>query len=103
MNLDSIYYPETLLKLKPFENILKDYPPDFLVALYVTTEESIRRRGGEGRIVTREFVTTYNSLLKDFIDSLGINKTIVSTDNMHIEEVVETVKNSILENMRSHR
>lgn len=100
--LDSIYYPEIVSKSSPFEKTLKDYPPDFLIALFVSEEESIRRRGGEGRIVTKEFVATYNRLFKTFINCLEINKIVVSTNNKQIEEVVETVKKSILENLESH-
>ena len=98
--LDSIYNPEIAIKMAPFENILKEYFPDLLIAFHIPTEESIRRRGGEGRLVTKEFVTTYNRLFKTFIDSLRINKVIVSTDNKSIEEVTKITQNSILENMK---
>ena len=100
--LDSIYNPEISLKLSVFENILNDYLPDFLIAFHVSVEESIRRRGGEGRIVTTEFVSNYNRLLTTFINSLGTNKAIIHTDNKSIEEVVETVKSLILENIKRH-
>jgi len=100
--LDSIYYPQLVSKTSPIENVFKDYPPDFLVALCVSEEESIKRRGGEGRLVTKEFVATYNRLFKAFINSIGVNKFIVSTDNKKVEEVVKTVKKSILENLESH-
>lgn len=100
--LDSVYNPEIALKLGLFENILKDYLPNLLIAFYVSEEESIKRRGGEGRLVTKEFVSNYNRLLTTFINSLEINKVLVSTDNKSIEEVVETVQNLILENIERH-
>lgn len=100
--LDSVYYPQLVSKTSPIENIFKDYLPDFLIALCVSEDESIRRRGGEGRIVTKEFVATYNRLFNSFINSVGVNKVIVSTDNKPIKKVVETVKKSILENMKIH-
>lgn len=99
--LDSVYNPVASQKCVPFEMILKNYPPNLLIAFYVSEEESIRRRGGEGRLVTRDFVHNYNHLLVTFINSLGINKVIVSTDNKPIEEVVSVVMNSILEH-KSH-
>lgn len=98
--LDSINRSKVVSKMSPFEEVLKNYPPNLLIALYVSVDESIRRRGGEGRIVTKEFVSTYNRLFKTFINSVGVNKVIVSTDNKPIEEVVQTVKNSILENLK---
>lgn len=100
--LDSVYNPEFVYKVASSTEILNEYPPDLLIALYVSESESIRRRGGEGRIVTRDFVTSYNRLLKSFINSLGIDKVVVSTDNKPIEEVVKTVKDSILEHYKSH-
>ena len=100
--LDSVYNPEIALKLGLFENILKDYLPNLLIAFYGSEEESIKRRGGEGRLVTKEFVSNYNRLLTTFINSLEINKVLVSTDNKSIEEVVETVQNLILENIERH-
>lgn len=100
--LDSIYNPEISLKLSVFENILNDYLPDFLITFHVSVEESIRRRGGEGRIVTTEFVSNYNRLLTTFINSLVTNKAIIHTDNKSIEEVVKTVKSLILENIKRH-
>lgn len=100
--LDSIYNPEVALALSPFENIVKDYLPDLLIAFFVSTEESIRRRGGEGRLVTKEFVYNYNQLLTTFFHSLELNKKAINTDNKSIEEVFETVKTLILENLKSH-
>ena len=100
--LDAAYDAETALVNSPFVKILEDYPPDLLIVFHVSIEESIKRRGGEGRLVTREFISTYNRLLKAFVDSLRINKVVVSTDNKPIKEVVETAKNSILEHFKSH-
>lgn len=102
VHLDSIYNSEIALRLAPFENILKDYFPDLLIAFFVSVDESIRRRGGEGRLVTKEFVSNYNRLLTTFINSLETNKGIIHTDDKSIEEVVETVKSLILENIKRH-
>lgn len=97
--LDCVYNSSIAYQKSYLEDCFKKYPPDLLIAFYVSEDESIKRRGGEGRLVTKEFVSTYNGLLKTFINSLEINKVIISTDNNPIEEVVQTVKNSILENL----
>lgn len=100
--LDSVYDIKLASQMSIFENVFKKHPPDFLIAFFVSTEESIRRRGGEGRLVTKEFVSNYNRLLSTYVHSLEINHKIISTDNKSVEEVVETVQNSILENMEGH-
>ena len=50
-------------------------------------------------VVTRQFLERYNALLDLFVNSLKINKDIVCTDNMKVEEVLNVVVNSILENL----
>ena len=102
MHLDSIYNPEVSSKSHVLKDILTNYYPDFLITLSIPVEETIKRRGGEGRLVTREFVTTYNRLFKCFINSLQINKVNIPTENKSIEEVVNITTNYILENLKSH-
>lgn len=100
--LDAIENFKLSLDLAPFGRLAKDYPPDLLITLFVSDEGSINRKGGEGRIVTREFIRNYNTLLKSFINSISdnVNNVFVITDNLSIEEVTSTVLNSILENMK---
>lgn len=102
MDLDAIYSPEVIKILEPFKVILNEYMPDFLVNLYISAEESIRRRGGEGRIVTKDFVDNYNSILENFITSIKIDKVFIDTENKSIEELVKSLQTSILENMKKH-
>ena len=58
---------------------------------------SINRRGGEGRIVTHEFVKSYNTLLNNFLDSVKVNNVLINTEQKTIEEVTAIVLKSILE------
>ena len=62
INIDARYHPNVFLKTPSFEELFKSYPPNLLIALYVSEDESINRRGGEGEIVTKSFVEHYNSL-----------------------------------------
>jgi len=101
-HLYSIYDPEFAKKNYPFNTLFNTYPPDFLISFYVSEEESITRRGGEGRLVTKEFVSNYNRLLQNFINSVQINKFVISTDNKSIKEVVQAVKVAVLENFNRH-
>ena len=100
--LDTVYNTEIALKSAPIAKIFEEYPPDFLVTFYVSENEAIKRRGGEGRLVTTQFISNYNRLLENFIASLKVNKVIVRTDNKKIEEVVQITQNSILEKLESH-
>lgn len=98
INLDAsngIFYSKVSYLAKLFDDML----PDLLIVLRVSVDESLRRRGGEGHVVTKSFLETYNSILDVFINSIGINKDIICTDNMQIDEVVEVVTKTILENL----
>ncbi len=96
--MDSIKDFEFALQMNSLSPLFYEYAPDLLIIFKVSIEESIRRRGGEGHIVTRDFLEEYNRLLDVFINSLRINKSIISTDNVSIENVFVAVKNIILEN-----
>lgn len=97
--MDSIKDFQFASKMNSLTPLLYNYSPDLLITFKVSIKESLRRRGGEGHIVTKDFLMEYNRLLDVFINSLRINKVIVSTDNLAIDEVVFTVKNFILENL----
>ena len=100
--LDCVYCQDIPYQTSYLKELADNYSPDLLIAFYVSEDESIKRRGGEGRLVTKEFVSTYNRLFKTFINPLKINKVIVNTDNKSIEEVLKLVEKSILEHLKSH-
>ncbi len=102
INIDATYHPNVFLKTASFEELFKAYPPNLLIALYVSEDECIKRRDREGKIITKSFVEHYNSLFKLFFTSLQCNSFFISTDSLSIEEVVETAQKSILENMKNH-
>ena len=97
--MDAIENFELGLEVAPFGILAKNYPPDLLITLFVSEKESINRRGGEGHIVTREFVRSYNTLLKRFVEAVEVNQTFIVTDGKTIEEVTSIALNSILENI----
>ena len=43
--------------------------PDILFAFSIPPSLSIKRRGGEGRITTKSFVSSYNSQVRSFLES----------------------------------
>lgn len=100
--LDSVNNPQIAFKTVPLGKIFMEYPPNLLFALQVSETEAIRRRGGEGWFIAKDFISTYNRLFQIFIHSIKTNKIIIDTDDKQIEEVVKIIKNSILEQMISH-
>lgn len=73
-----------------FQSIGIKYP-DLVVYLSTTPEETIRRRGGEGRIVTYSFVKQYNKVLDSFIDSVTCPVFHLDTTNLSQDEVTMRV------------
>ena len=43
--------------------------PDILFVFTIPPDLSIKRRGGEGRVTTKSFVSSYNSCVKSFLES----------------------------------
>lgn len=68
--------------------------PDKVFFLYTTPEEAIRRRGGEGRIVTLDFVTRFGNHLKEFIKTVEV--PVIQLDTTNLSE------NAVLENIKEH-
>ena len=61
---------------------------DFIVALTIPTEESIRRRGGEGHVVNRKFIEEFNrEIMGNFLKSVEIDKVLLNTESKTPVEV----------------
>lgn len=75
---------------------LKCLKPDLFITLMVTPEESIKRRGGEGRLVNKEYVRKYNEAYLKFFAKINYPKEIISTDRKELHEVSNEVSNIIL-------
>ena len=69
--------------------------PDYLIALSVTPEVSLLRRGGPGRIVNYEFLKEYNELLHSFYETIKVPKTLINTSDKSIDNVVSETYNII--------
>ena len=74
--------------------------PDLLIALMVSPELSIKRRGGEGRLVNTEYVRNYNKLFLDFYDKIKMRKELIITDKLNIYEMNCVIYDTILRYMR---
>lgn len=104
--VDSIffdYYYGTRNLLSPEEvshanDFFKDLNlmPDLIVFLTTTPQEAITRRGGEGRIVTLDFVTTFNNALSTFMKGVSIPFFHLDTTHLTKDEVYSSVTQEII-------
>ena len=71
---------------------------DFIVALTIPTEESIRRRGGEGHVVNRKFIDEFNrEIIGNFLKSVEIDKVLLNTESKTPVEVHDWLLGAIEE------
>lgn len=73
--------------------------PDFLVALTVSPQIAIKRRGGEGHLVNEDYITKYNCLFTEYYKNVNCKKCIVDTGEMDIYEMNDFLYNIILKNL----
>lgn len=73
--------------------------PDLVVYLYTTPEEAIRRRGGEGRTVTLDFVKIFKMYLDEFLAEFTKRFSVpifyLDTTELSKDEVFEIVLKQI--------
>lgn len=73
--------------------------PDFLIALIVSPETAIKRRGGAGHLVNEEYIGRYNELFKRYYNELTCKKAIVDTGGLDVYQMNDWIFNIILENL----
>lgn len=71
--------------------------PDLVVLMTTTPEEAIRRRGGEGRIVTMDFLKRFNHLLQSFIKTVSCPVFYLDTTGLSKDEVIDILLKKIYE------
>lgn len=96
------YYSETGLMNRKEAVMINNFfltlpiqKPDNVVFLYTTPEEAIRRRGGEGRIVTLDFVTKFGYHLKKFINTVDVPVFQLDTTKLSEDEVFQIIKENL--------
>lgn len=70
--------------------------PDLFITLMVTPEEAIKRRGGEGRLVNREYVRKYNEAYLKYFRTVQYPKELINTEMKEPCEVSKQVSDIIL-------
>ena len=74
-----------------FFNNLGIASPDLIVYLITTPEEAIRRRGGEGTLVTKAFVEKFNLCLEEFMKSISTPVLRIDTTKLTKQQVCNYV------------
>lgn len=104
--LDGIFYTYLALSNNPkkekecsslirFLSELTFYNPDFLFVFTCEAEVSIIRRGGEGRLVTLDYIQKYNKMLSSFIPTISIPCKVIDTSHLSKEELCNLVTKEI--------
>lgn len=73
-----------------------DLMPDYFIAFSSSPEESIKRRGGEGRLVTANFISRYNYFFTQFYQALEVPKLWINTNDLSREEIAGILFGKIL-------
>lgn len=66
------------------EQFIDDLFPNFLIALTVSPRVAIRRRGGEGHLVTKDYIRDYNQLFMRYYSELDCKKVLINTGELNV-------------------
>ena len=100
--VDALFWEYYLLNVKKrnakqfqantmFFNNLGIKSPDLVIYLTTTPEEAIRRIGGEGTLVTKDFVKEFNLCLEEFMKSISTPVLRIDTTKLSKQQVCNYV------------
>lgn len=69
---------------------------DLFIALIVSPSVSIKRRGGEGRLVNQQYIENYNKMFLEYFNSVKAKKELIRTDDMDVYEMNKSIYSTIL-------
>ncbi len=90
---ENVYSEEQYTKFR--SQFMNELFPNFVVALTVSVKISIARRGGEGRLVNKEYLKRYNEEFIKYYNEINISKTIIETSKMSIETMNKKIFDEI--------
>lgn len=73
--------------------------PDFLIALTVSPEISVQRRGGEGHLVNQEYIRKYNELFVRYFNEVDCSKVLIDTEKLDVYEMNNKIFEIISKNL----
>ena len=102
--VDSNFYGKRFLwnnlctkeKYEKFRNqFIDELFPDFLVALIVSPDIALKRRGGEGTLVNEEYIKKYNELFLAYYEQIKFSKVLIDTSKLDVYEMNNAIFNEI--------
>ncbi len=81
------------------EQFIDELSPNFLIALTVSPETAIKRRGGAGHLVNESYIRNYNELFIRYYNEVNCRKTIIETGELDVYEMNDRIFKIILENL----
>jgi len=101
-NNGDITIEEKLIRDSFISNPYMPFKADILAVLTIPTEESIKRKGSEGRFVTSDNINLYNECLKQFLEKVNTysectNIVEICTLNLNKQQVAKQIYNPIIE------
>lgn len=81
------------------EQFIDDLFLNFLIALTVSPRVAIRRRGGEGHLVTKDYIRDYNQLFMRYYSELDCKKVLINTGELNVYQMNKMIFEIILENL----
>lgn len=69
--------------------------PDFVIALIVTPEIAVKRRGGEGHLVNKEYINRYNEMFLNYYQEIMIPKVLINTSFLDTYGMCKKVSDEI--------
>ena len=99
---NQLYYEKGLLsarELDVFNEFVKsfNFMPQYAFILTTTPEEAIARRGGEGRLVTYDFICHFNHSLLNFCKQISLPHFIIDTTGVDKDNVAELLEKKIID------
>lgn len=94
------YFKEKKCSAKQFNEFqrtcLNRMTPDLFLGIFVSPETAIKRRGGEGRLVTRKYLEDYNRLFMEFWVTIPTKKKTIKSDELTALELSNIIFDNIL-------
>lgn len=75
---------------------LSKITPDLFISVLALPETAIKRRGGEGRLVTKRYLEVYNSLFMKFLVTIPTKKKLIKSDELNQIELSNVIFEIIL-------
>ncbi len=81
------------------EMFIDELFPDFVIALTVSPETAIKRRGRIGHLVSEDYIGRYNDFFMRYYNEITCKKAIIDTGDLDVYQMNDKIFGIILENL----